>query len=204
MLATFLDKLSVRDVDLVGNDSGGLVSQLFLAKYPDRARSLLLTNCDVDENNPPSAAAPLFALAKQGLFAEKRIVPQLADKRLARSANRVGVVFTYPERLQDETIEAYFRPLVESPLRMSQVNQYLTALSTNDLVSIRKDLQALKGRARMVWGLNDPLFGVQWAEWMDRTLFHSCGIRRVENARLFFPEEMLDVIAQEARNLWNL
>ena len=53
MLAMLLDSLHIDAVDLVANDSGGLVSQVFLAKYPHRVRTLLLTNCDVDENNPP-------------------------------------------------------------------------------------------------------------------------------------------------------
>jgi hypothetical protein len=56
----------------------------------------------------------------------------------------------------------------------------------------------------MVWGLKDPLFGVEWAEWLDRTLPNSQGIRRVEGANLFFPEEMPDLIAKEAAKLWRV
>ncbi len=52
MLAMLLDALHVDAVDLVANDSGGLVAQLFVVKYPQRVRTLLLTNCDVDENSP--------------------------------------------------------------------------------------------------------------------------------------------------------
>jgi haloalkane dehalogenase len=44
MLAALLDSLHIDTVDLVGNDSGGLVSQLFLARHPHRVRTLLLTN----------------------------------------------------------------------------------------------------------------------------------------------------------------
>jgi len=204
MLAALLEKLRIRDVDLVGNDSGGLVSQLFLAKYPQRVRSLLLTNCDVDENNPPAGVLPLIALAKDGVFAEKALAPQLADKTLARSSRGIGRVFSYPERLQDETIEMYLRPLVASPLRMSQLNEFFVALGSNDLVAIREDLKQWKGPARMVWGLKDALFGVQWAEWLDKTLPGSRGVRRLEEANLFFPEEMPEVIAEEAAQLWGV
>ena len=204
MLAAFLDRLNIRDVDLVGNDSGGLVAQLFVAKHPQRVRSLLLTNCDVDENNPPAGVVPLVELAKQGLFVEKRLAPLLADKTLARSLRGFGSVFTYPERLQDETIEAYLRPIVATPVKMSQANEYVVALGKNELVAIRKDLQAWKGAARMVWGLKDQLFGVQWAEFLDRTLPNSRGIRRIEDANLFFPEEMPDILAEEAKQLWNV
>jgi hypothetical protein len=55
----------------------------------------------------------------------------------------------------------------------------------------------------MVWGLKDVLFGVKWAEWLDHTFPGSRGIRKVEGANLFFPEEMPDLIAEEAARLWN-
>src|SRR4029077_6558259 len=40
MLGALLDALHVDSVDLVANDSGGLVAQLFLAKFPQRVRTL--------------------------------------------------------------------------------------------------------------------------------------------------------------------
>src|SRR6266850_1058947 len=58
MLAMLLDTLHVEAADFVANDSGGLVAQLFLAKYPQRVRTLLLTNCDVDKNSPPPQFLP--------------------------------------------------------------------------------------------------------------------------------------------------
>ncbi|HXO96988.1 MAG TPA: alpha/beta fold hydrolase, partial [Chthoniobacterales bacterium] len=45
MLAEFLDVLAIDQVDVVGNDSGGGISQIFCALYPERVRSLTLTNC---------------------------------------------------------------------------------------------------------------------------------------------------------------
>src|SRR5260370_39051055 len=117
MLSDLLNSLHVDAVDLIANDSGGLVAQLFVARYPKRVRTVLLTNCDVDENNPPPNFLPAVALAKKGLFAEKFIAPQLADKQLARSATGIGQAYTYPERRSDETIEMYFERLLQSPRR---------------------------------------------------------------------------------------
>ena len=204
MLAMLLDSLHIDAVDLVANDSGGLVSQLFVAKYPHRVRTLLLTNCDVDENNPPSQFLPFVALAKKGALADRFIVSQLNDKQLARSSKGLGAAYTYPDRLSDETIETYFRPLVETPLRKSQLDQYTISLGAGELVAIREQLRQWKGPARMVWGLKDTLFAVQWAEWLDRTLPGSRGVRQIEGANLFFPEEMPDVVAEEAMALWGI
>src|SRR6266567_9047198 len=44
MLKEFLDALHIDKVDLVGNDSGGGITQIFAALYPERVRSLTLTN----------------------------------------------------------------------------------------------------------------------------------------------------------------
>ena len=202
MLGQLLDKLRIDTVDLVGNDSGGLTAQLFLAKYPARVRSLLLTNCDVDENSPPPQFLPFIDKARQGTLVDDFVVPQADDKARARSAQGVGAFYTHPERLTDETIETYFRPFVDSKLKRKQLNKFSVAMATNPLVAIREDLKRWNGPARMVWGLNDPLFGVQWAEWLDHTLAGSRGIRRIEGANLFFPEEMPDLIAEEAQRLW--
>jgi pimeloyl-ACP methyl ester carboxylesterase len=84
------------------------------------------------------------------------------------------------------------------------MEQYAISMETNPLVAIREELRGWRGPARMVWGLNDALFGVQWAEWLDRTLPGSRGVRRIEGANLFFPEEMPELIAEEAMRLWGV
>jgi len=203
MLAALLDDLHIKKVDLVANDSGGMVAQVFVAQYSERVRSLLLTNCDVDENNPPKNFVPAVELAKKGLFAENFLLPQLKDKQLARTGKgMIGSVYTYPERLTDETIEIYFGQVCQSKLRMSQMDQYTVSLGANELVDLREKLRAWKGPARMVWALKDEFFPVQWADWLDKNLTNSKGVRRLEEAKLFFPEEMPDVIAEEAVSLW--
>jgi len=205
MLAMLLDSLHVDAVDLVANDSGGLVAQHFLVKYPRRVRTLLLTNCDVDTNSPPAEFLGILELAKKGTLVDKFLIPQLNDKQLARSAKGIGgLAYTYPEKLTDETIETYFRPLVETPLRRSQVNEYTISMGTNSLVAIREQLHQWQGPARMVWALKDIFFAVEWADWLNQTLPGSRGVRRVEDANLFFPEEMPDLIAEEVSKLWGV
>jgi pimeloyl-ACP methyl ester carboxylesterase len=58
MLKEFLDALNIDQVDLVGNDSGGGIAQIFAALYPERVRSLTLTDCDTHDNWPPEAFKP--------------------------------------------------------------------------------------------------------------------------------------------------
>src|SRR5689334_7895208 len=61
MLQEFLDALNIDKVDVVGNDSGGGISQIFSALHPERVRSLTLTNCDTHDNWPPEAFKPFVA-----------------------------------------------------------------------------------------------------------------------------------------------
>jgi pimeloyl-ACP methyl ester carboxylesterase len=55
MLKEFVDALGIDRVDLVGNDSGGGISQIFAAMHPECVRSLTLTDCDAHDNWPPEA-----------------------------------------------------------------------------------------------------------------------------------------------------
>ena len=205
MLAALLDHLKIDEVDLVANDSGGLTAQLFVARYGSRVRSLLLTNCDVDENSPPPAFVPVIELAKHPGAADKFIAPQMADKNFARTDKGLGIAYTHPAQLADETIDCYFGPLVSSPIRKEQFSRFLGALGgENLLVPIRPQLKEFSKPAHMVWATDDIFFGVKWADWLDHTLPGSRGVRRVEGAKLFFPEEMPDVIAEEALKLWGI
>jgi haloalkane dehalogenase len=204
MLAALLDTLDASRVDVVANDSGGLVAQLFVARYPARVRSLLVTNCDVDENNPPQLFMPVAKLAQKGLFVDRVLAPELKDLQLARSEKGLGSVYTHPELLTEETIEAYLGPLVASPTKKQQADAYAAALGSDVLVPVREELQRWKGPARMVWATADPFFPIEWATWLDKHLPGSRGVRPVEGAKLFFPEEMPEVIAEEAKRLWNV
>jgi len=104
----------------------------------------------------------------------------------------------------DEAIEYYFSPLVASPLRRTQLNRHLAAFEPNPLVAIEPALRRCTAPTRMVWGDADPLFPMVWAEWLDRTLPESRGVRIVEGGRLFWPEERPELIAEEARGLWRV
>src|SRR6202051_4576409 len=66
MLREVLDDLKVDQVDLVGNDSGGGIAQIFAALNPERVRSLTLTDCDTPDNWPPEAFKPFLAMAAAG------------------------------------------------------------------------------------------------------------------------------------------
>jgi pimeloyl-ACP methyl ester carboxylesterase len=64
IVAELLERLDLDDVTIVGNDSGGAVSQVLVTTRPERIGRLVLTNCDTHENFPPGIFKALPPLAK--------------------------------------------------------------------------------------------------------------------------------------------
>lgn len=204
MLAAFLDRLAIPSVDMVANDSGGTIAQLFAVQHPQRVRTMLLTNCDVHENCPPPQMRNSINAAKAGIY-DQKMRRHLDDRVYARSEKGIiGSAYMDPAKVSDETIDYYFAPLVASPLRKAQLNRYLADLDPNPLLAIEPALRLLDTPTRMVWGTGDALFPVVWATWLDKTLPGSRGIRLVEGGKLFWPEERPEVVAEEARALWGV
>ncbi|MFP2929575.1 alpha/beta fold hydrolase [Pyxidicoccus sp. 3LG] len=205
MLVALLDTLSIAAVDLAANDSGGAVAQLLVTRHPERVRTLLLTNCDAENDSPPPALLPVIELSKAGKFVDEWLAPWRADKVLARSAQGIGgMCYADPAHPTDEAIEYYFAPLVSSPRRKALVHAYATALERNPLEGIGPALQRSKVPTRIVWGMGDTLFSPESPGHLDRAFGQSRGVRRLEGSKLFWPEERPDVVAEEARRLWGV
>jgi pimeloyl-ACP methyl ester carboxylesterase len=204
MLAAFLDRLGIVAVDLVASDSGGAVAQLFVARYPERSRTLLLTNCDANEDSPPPPLLPVIAASRAGTFADDVLVPQLTDRaRRMKPDGLAACCYTNPESLADDTVRCYLEPLVRTPLRKEQLHDYCVALERNPLLAIETSLRNSRVPMRVVWGTGDVIFSPESPDWLSRTFPMSRGVRRIEGAGLFFQEEMPDIIAEEARMLWS-
>ena len=56
IIDSFLEALELEDVTIVGNDSGGAMSQVLVTRHPERIGRLVLTNCDTHENFPPGSS----------------------------------------------------------------------------------------------------------------------------------------------------
>lgn len=201
MLRQFLDVLDIEQVDLVGNDSGGGIAQIFAASYPERVRSLTLTDCDVHDNWPPEAFKPFLAMAAAGGLSEA-LNAMLSDKSIYRSREALGPAYENPESLSDGSIETYLRPLVRNAQRTRDFQRFLAAFDSKHTVAIEQRLRALKAPTLIVWGTDDVYFDVKWSRWLAATI---PGTRRrveLEGARIFFVEERWEEFNKELREHW--
>jgi pimeloyl-ACP methyl ester carboxylesterase len=205
MLAELLDRLDADAVDLVASDSGGAVAQLFAVAHPQRVRTLLLTNCDAEPNSPPPALEPVLQLARAGVFASQMLAPWARDKALARSkAGLGGLCYSRADRPTDAALDIYLGAVTATPQTQALVDAYAVALDPNPLAGIEAKLKTLKTPARIVWGMQDDIFDTAMADYLHRTLPGSTGVRRVEQGKLFWPEEYPDILAEEALRLWGV
>jgi pimeloyl-ACP methyl ester carboxylesterase len=203
MLKEFLDALNIDQVDLVGNDSGGGIAQIFAALYPDRVRTLTLTDCDAHDNWPPEAFKPFLAMAAAGGL-RGTLEALLSDKRIYRSAQALGPAYEHPERLSDDSIETYLRPLLRTEQRTRDLQRFLAAFDNQHTLAIESRLKTLKAPTLIVWGTDDVYFDVKWSHWLADNI---PGTRRrveLKGARIFFPEERAQEFNKELRAHWQV
>ena len=202
MLAEFLDALKIDQVDLVGNDSGGGICQIFAAFFPERVRSITLTNCDTHDNWPPQAFEPFVQLVANGGL-PGLLSAMLQDKSVYRSPQALGPAYEDPAAVSDDTIEAYLQPHVRTPQRTHDLERFVNAFDNEHTVLIEPQLRALKLPALIAWGDDDVYFGVKWSEWLEKTLPGPTRRVVLKGARIFFPEERSQQFNRELRAFWS-
>ena len=201
MLKEFLDGLGIDQVDLVGNDSGGGISQIFAALCPERVRTFTLTDSDTHDNWPPEAFKPFLAMARGGGLRAK-LEAMLADKDLYRSQAELGPAYEHPERLSDDDIETYLRPFVETQQRTRDLERFLEAFNNRHTIAIEDRLKALLAPTLIVWGTDDVYFDVKWSHWLAANIPGTKRRIELNGARLFFPEERWEEFNRELRAHW--
>ena len=201
MLLQFLDALKIDQVDLVGNDSGGGIAQIFAANHPERVRSLTLTDCDTHDNWPPEAFKPFLAMAAAGGLGDA-LGAMLADKNVYRSPGALGPAYEDAAKVSDADIETYLRPLMRTDQRLADFRRFLAAFDNKHTLAIEDGLKALKAPALIVWGTDDVYFGVQWGRWLAKTLPGTRRLVELTGARIFFPEERWAEFNRELRGFW--
>jgi pimeloyl-ACP methyl ester carboxylesterase len=202
MLMQLLEALHIEQVDLVGNDSGGGIAQIFAARHPERVRSLTLTNCDTHDNWPPEPFKPFLAMAAGGGLPQV-LNAMVGDKNVYRSPQALGPAYEHPERVTDETIDIYLTPHLRSAQRTRDLERFLAAFDASHTLAVEGQLKQLQARTFIGWGTDDIYFDVKWGDWLAGTIPGMRRHVRFEGARIFFPEERPAEFNRELRSHWS-
>jgi len=202
-LAALLDELcehlGLARIDLVANDTGGAVAQVFAARYPERIRTLTLTNCDVHDNFPPEAFRPFVALAESGELGPM-VAAMAGDLALARSETGFGMGYAHTDQLSDEVLASYLGPFV--PDQGKGLERLLTASSASELMAVEPLLAELHAPAQIAWGTADPFFEPVWARRLEAMIPGVERVTLVPDAMLFWPDERAADLVPLLRDFW--
>ena len=196
LIAEMLDRLELEDVTLVGNDTGGALSQLVAAHHPERLSRLVLINCDAFEHFPPPSIAPAIkALGRlPGSLAALELFGRL---RAARNATKKIAPLTV-EPVPDELLKSWIRPLRDRAIR-ADLRRVFRGIEPAHTLAAAEQLRDFERPALIVWGMRDRFFPVDDAERLAH-LFPNARLERVDDARTFVqldkPERVAELIEE--------
>lgn len=186
MIEGFCEALGLEAVDLVGNDTGGALCQIFAARHPERIRTLTLTNCDAHDNLPPENFKETVGMAERGELAP--IMAEMArDLEMARSQG-MALGYEQPERLGEDVVGAYLGRFATAE-GGRELERLIGALDAADLLAAEPRLKQLIAPTLIVWGTGDPFFEASWAHWLRDTIPGAHEVVELDGAKLFFPDE---------------
>lgn len=200
-LAEFCGELELNDIDLVANDTGGAISQVFATGHPELLHTLTLTNCEAHNNLPPKMLLPAVWLAHMGLAA--RISPRLL-RDIRRGRKRFyGLGYQDIENLPEDLARFWLESQFATPELARQNQRIMTSLHARDLLAIEPALARLQVPTLIVWGTGDKFFRRKWAYWLRDTIPGATEVVELAGARIFFPDERATELTAALRRHWD-
>lgn len=186
-----LAALDVRDVTLVGNDSGGAVVQAVAAHRSERVARIVLTPCDTFDEFPPSPFRYLLALGwvPGGLWL-------LAQTARLRPVQRLPIAFGRLVRrpIPREIMDAYLAPMHTDRRIRRDGARLLRSIRSADLWEVTRRLPDFEGPALLVWHRGTGAFSLDHAEVLAR-LLPDARLVTVEDTAAFIPEDQPAALA---------
>jgi pimeloyl-ACP methyl ester carboxylesterase len=182
MVAEVLTALDLQDVVLVGNDSGGVVTQLVAVHHPERLGALVLTSCDAFEHFPPPILKPVILAAKsKTLF---RTAIQAMRAPIARKRAFDGLAHSDIEELT----ALWVRPAIALPAVAEDLRQFTLSLRTEVTTGVATRLPEFDKPTLIAWSADDVFFEQQDGVRLAATI-PNARLEVIEGARTF---SMLD------------
>jgi pimeloyl-ACP methyl ester carboxylesterase len=201
MLEHLCQALELDQVDLVANDLGGAVAQLFAVRHPERLRTLTLTNCDTHYNlGPPADIRRIVPAAEAGLLGAA-VARMLTEPELAR-VNFPGIGFEDPAHLTEELIGELIEPGFSTEEGQRHFERFILSIEGDELVRIEPQLRTLQAPTLLVWGADDTFFGLPWAYWLRDLLPGFRKLVELPRGRLFVQLERPREVAEAILEHW--
>jgi pimeloyl-ACP methyl ester carboxylesterase len=198
LVADFMAALDLRDVTLVGNDTGGAISQLVAVHHPDRIGRLVLTPCDAYDNFLPLMFRPLQLMARiPGLLGG--VLQGMRLRVLRRSPLAFGWLMKRPD---DELVKSWVRATLSSRGVRRDAAKLLRGISKRQTLEAAERLKSFDRPVLIAWAPEDRFFKLSYAERLAADI-PGARLERIEDAFSFVPvdqpERTAELIAGFAR-----
>lgn len=191
LIADFLEQLDLEDVTIVGNDSGGAMSQVLVTTHPERISRLALTNCDTHENFPPGIfkAMPPLAKLPGGMLALS------APFRIGAVGRRAFAPFART-KIPDELIASWMQPATADSGVMRDLKKVTAGMNKLHTLAAAEKLRSSDLPIRLLWAPGDKYFPVSYAERLAGET-QNAEIVQIPDAKTFVPLDQPQRVADE-------
>jgi pimeloyl-ACP methyl ester carboxylesterase len=195
LVGDFLAALDLEDVTLVGNDTGGAISQLVALDHGERVGRLVLTNCDCFEVFPPKEFVPMVRAARVPGALYAAVQPMRAA-----AARRSPLAFGWlAHEIPDEVTLGWVRPFLDDAAIRRDAATFMKAMDKATMLDAAARLPSLKIPSLVVWGQDDRFFPAELGRRLAAALPDS-RLEPIAGARTFVsedaPEALADLIRQ--------
>lgn len=190
-IASLLEALDLDDVTIVGNDSGGAMSQVLVTSHPQRIGRLVLTNCDTHENFPPRIFKAMPPLAK--LPGGMSVLA--APFRIGAVARRAFAPFART-RIPDELIASWMQPAMDDSDIRRDLKKVTVGMNKRYTLAAAQKLRTSDLPILLTWAPGDRYFPISYAE---RLAAEAGNARIVEipDSKTFVPLDQPQRLADE-------
>jgi pimeloyl-ACP methyl ester carboxylesterase len=187
----FLQALDLDDVTIVGNDSGGAMSQVLVTRHPDRVGRLVLTNCDTHENFPPGMFKALMPLAKLPGAVTALLLP-LRSGAVARAAYKP---FTRTP-ISPALISSWLEPGMHDVAVRRDLRKVTVDMNKRYTLEAAEKLRGSQLPILLAWAPGDKYFPISYAERLAGEAGNA-RIARIPDSRTFVPLDQPQRLADE-------
>lgn len=195
IVADVLDALDLQDVVLVGNDTGGVVTQLVAVHHPARLGALVLTSCDAFEHFPPPILKPVILAAKSKMTFRAATQPM----RLPVVRRRAYEGLAHSDI--DELTKIWVQPGLANPAIVEDLRQLSLSLRTEVTTTVAARLPEFDKPALIAWSSDDLFFPLEDGRRLAATL-PNARLEVIEGARTYSmldqPERLADLLSAVA------
>ena len=193
MLVEFMQKQGHKSFHLICHDQGGAAGQIIASQMPDLVNTLVLTDCVCYDNWPVPTISRWQTFVKFPLIPEYIIqtgIVKFLETSTPFSAFRKGVY--NPEKLSNETIMEYLRPLHETSMSRKLFLKFLLAGNPRYTLEAISGLKKFTKPTLVIWSGDDYYISPSWGKRLSEDIPGVKNFELIPFSGHFWQEEKSD------------